>query len=185
MEEEKILVERVLDGDTDSFSVLVNKYQDRLYKFLLGLTFCKEDAEEILQDVFIRAYNYLHRYNGKWSFSTWLHKIAVNTFKDFYKRKKKRSFIEYHDDLTVYDVDSRNSLELYYEAKELYTEVSKLINGLKSHYRIALVLKCVQGFTYEEMGRILGISTVNAKLRVNRARQEIFTGLKKKERCFS
>jgi RNA polymerase sigma-70 factor (ECF subfamily) len=180
LEEEKLLINKVLDGDIDSFSVIVYRYQDRLYRFLLGLTFCREDAEEILQDVFIRVYNYLHRYNSKWSLSTWIHKIAVNSFNDHYKRKKKSDFIEYYGDFAIYDVKHGNSIELNYESKELYKEVTEIIDRLKRDYRVSIVLKCVQGFTYEEIGQILGISSVNAKIRVNRARQEIFKELKGK-----
>ncbi|KNY26259.1 RNA polymerase sigma factor [Pseudobacteroides cellulosolvens] len=180
MEEEKLLVKNVMDGDMDSFSIIVNKYQDRLYRFLLGLTFCREDAEEILQDVFIRVYNYINRYNVKWSLSTWMHKIAVNSFKDFYKRKKKSSFIEYCGDFNICYAKHDSSLELNYESKELYEEVNKIICGLKQDYRVSLVLKCVQGFTYEEIGNILGISSVNAKIRVNRARQKIYEELRKR-----
>jgi RNA polymerase sigma-70 factor (ECF subfamily) len=179
LEDEKILVSRALNGDIDSFSSLVYKYQDRLYKFLLGLTFNRQDAEEILQDVFIRTYNYLHKYNSNWSFSTWIHKISVNTFKDYYKHKRKTDFIEYCEDLSIYGSSTNNSLELAYESKELYSEVVKLINNLKNEQRIALVLKFMQGFTYQEIGKVMGTSTVNAKVRVNRARQAIGEALKK------
>lgn len=89
MENDDILVENVLNGNIESFSVIVSKYQNRLLNFLLGLTSCREDAEEILQDVFIRAYNYLYRYNSNWKFSTWIYSIAANSFKDYYNKKKK------------------------------------------------------------------------------------------------
>lgn len=175
-----MLVNRVLNGDADSFSIIVHRYQDRLYRFLLRLTFSREDAEEILQDVFIRVYNYLHKYDSKWSLSTWLYKIAVNSFRDFCKRKKNNRLMEYSCDVVLNNAKNDNLLEINYESKELYDEVTRIICRLKRDYKVSIVLKCIQGFTYEEIGKILGISSVNAKVRVNRARQEIFKELKRK-----
>ncbi|MDP4180356.1 MAG: RNA polymerase sigma factor [Bacillota bacterium] len=180
MYEENILINNILNGDIDSFSALVNRYQNRLFKFLLGLTFCREDAEEILQDVFIRAYNYMHKYNCKWSFSTWIHKIAINTFKDFYKQKRKKDFVEYHEDLSLYKIDSGVSIDQAYESKELYKEVVEQINKLKSDYKIALILRCAQGFSYQDISKIMGVSVENAKTMVCRSRQTISNGLKMK-----
>lgn len=181
MENDDILVENVLNGNIESFSVIVSKYQNRLLNFLLGLTSCREDAEEILQDVFIRAYNYLYRYNSNWKFSTWIYSIAANSFKDYYNKKKKVVSCQYdyiQEDLRI----DQFSLEEDYEAKELYKEVVKLINGLKDDQRIALILKQIQGFSYNEIAKILGVTGNNAKVKVFRARQTISEGLLKYKR---
>lgn len=183
MDNDNILVTNILNGDIDSFSILVSRYEKQLFNFLLRLTSSKEDSEEIMQDVFIRVYNYLYRYDSKGKFCSWIYSIAVNSFKDFYKKKKRRN-TEYYDCIPDCLVGSFASIEDKYETKELYYEVVKLINSLKSDQRTALILKHIQGFSYAEIAKIMGISQVNARMKVLRARQAVNDGLFKfKERC--
>ncbi len=178
MDNDNILVTNILNGNIDSFSILVSKYENRLFNFLLRLTSSREDSEEILQEVFIRVYNYLYRYDSKWQFCSWMYSIAVNSFKDFYKKKKRR-ITEYYDYTFDYIVDSFSPIEDAYETKELYDEVVKLINQLKEEQRAALILKHIQGFSYSEIARILGMSPDNARMMVFRARQTISYGFLK------
>lgn len=179
MKEDNTLIIETLGGNSNSFSVLVSRYQSKLLHFLMGVTSCREDAEEILQDTFIRAYNYLYKYDSKWSFSTWLYKIATNVSKDFYRKNKKRIMYKY--EYIQQDVeDEILSLESYYEVKECYKNVIELINNLKTDYRIALVLKQIQGFSYADIGKVLGISPQNARVKVFRARQVINDGILKR-----
>lgn len=91
LDKDKTLVKNTLNGDIDSFSQLIGSYQESLFNFLFRLTSCREDAEEVLQDVFIRVYNYLYKYDERWNFSTWIYKIAVNSFKDHYKKRRSTS----------------------------------------------------------------------------------------------
>lgn len=177
MDNDSILVTNILNGNIDSFSILVSKYENRLFNFLLRLTSSREDSEEILQEVFIRVYNYLYRYDSKWQFCNWIYSIAVNSFKDFYKKKKRR-VPEYYD-TSDYLVGSFSPIEDAYETKELYAEVLKLINGLKEDQRSALILRYIQGFSYNEIARILRISPDNTRMKVFRARQTISDGLLK------
>jgi len=120
---DEVLVRKVLEGDISSFTVLVKRYQDRLYSFLPKITYSKEDAEEILQDVFLRAYKYLYRYNEKWSFSTWIYKIAANTYKSGYKKRKntmkKLLLRKYLRNYTIYRI-----------VRKLYTKIKKCTQNL-------------------------------------------------------
>lgn len=183
MDNDRILVTNILNGNIDSFSILISRYEKQLFNFLLRLTSSREDSEEIMQDVYIRVYNYLYRYDSRWKFCSWIYSIAVNSFKDFYKKKKQRN-TEYYDYIPEYLVNSFTSIEDTYETKELYYEVVKLINGLKKDQRTALILKHIQGFSYTEIAKIIGTSQANARMKVLRARQAINDGLLKfKERC--
>ena len=85
----------------DAYSELVLKYKDRIFAFLLKMTLSKEDAEELLQEVFINVYKQLYRYDSNWSFSTWIYKIAANAFITS-TRKKHNSNCNVHD-LRTYD----------------------------------------------------------------------------------
>ena len=171
-----MLITNILNGDIDSFSILVSKYEKQIFNFLLRLTSSKEDSEEIMQDVFIRVYNYLYKYDSKWKFCSWIYRIAINSYKDFYKRKKKRSF-EYYSDIPDYLVDSLAYIEENYETKELYSEVVKLINRLKEDQKTALILRHIQGFSYAEIAKIMEISQSNARMKVLMARHAINDGL--------
>ncbi|MCX7746045.1 MAG: RNA polymerase sigma factor [Clostridia bacterium] len=180
LDRDQALAAEILQGNTDAFSTLMKSYQERLYNFLLKLTSSREDSEEILQDVFVRVYNYLYKYNSNWNFSTWIYRITVNTFKDYYRKRKKRSAITYYDVVPDHPSPSNeNPLETNFETRENYLQVVRLINALKEDQRIALILRHVQGFSYAEIASVLGVSPENAKMKVSRARQTVGEGFKK------
>ncbi len=167
------LIENVLNGDTDSFSILVQCYQDQLYRFIFKLTVSREDTEDILQEVFIRVYNNLYKYNSRWSFSTWLYNIAVNVFRTYYKKKKKSHQIVENQELDDISCSLSDFPDVAFEAKEERLLIIKLINGLKDDQKISLVLKHVQGFSYKEIADILEVTPEAAKMKVQRAKQII------------
>ncbi|MFZ5989636.1 MAG: RNA polymerase sigma factor [Bacillota bacterium] len=179
MDRDKELVINTLNGDMDSFSSLVLGYQERLYNFLLRLTSCREDAEEILQDVFIRVYKYLYKFDLDMSFSTWVYRIAVNTFKDHYKRKKRQCITCSYDGIASIAESFNNRPEAVYERREHFIEIIKIINTLKEDQKIAIILRYIQDFQYKEIAEILGISTENAKMKVSRARKTISESYRK------
>lgn len=167
---DKDLVNNILNGDSESFSILVQLYQNRLYNFFLKLTFSKEDAEEILQDVFLRVYKYLYKYNDNWDFSTWIYKIAINTYKSSYKKNKKHNCNVCYEQVTnlcSLDYDPEHS----YEVKEKYKEIVKMFDCLKDEQKVAFLLKHIQGFSYKEIGHVMCISDQAAKMKVQRAKQ--------------
>jgi len=164
------LVNNILNGDSDSFSVLVQLYQNRLYNFFIKLTFSKEDSEEILQDVFLRVYKYLYKYNDRWDFSTWIYRIAINTYKSSYKKKKKDVYNICYEQATNLCSVNYNP-EYSYESKERYKEIIKMFDCLKKEQKLAFLLKHIQGFTYREIGHIMCISEQAAKMKVQRAKQ--------------
>lgn len=127
---DKMLIEKTLKGDTNSFSILVQTYQPYLYNFLIRMTCSKEDTEEILQDAFIKVYKNLYKYNDKWPFSVWIYKITINTYKSHFKKKKK-----YYEQISNYQIlentyTDYGNPELSYELKEGYKEIIKMFNCL-------------------------------------------------------
>ncbi len=173
MNRDNVLIENVLNGNTDSFSILIQCYQDQLYKFIYKLTVSREDTEDILQEVFIRVYNNLYRYSSKWNFSTWLYNIAVNVFKTHYKKKKKDPENVNNESIDDISCSILDYPDVAYEVKEQRLLIIKLINGLKDDQKIALVLKHVQGFSYKEIADILEVTPEAAKMKVQRAKQII------------
>ncbi len=173
MEKEAQLVENILKGDIKSFEILMSIYRNRIYNFLLKMTYSKEDSEDMTQEVFVRVYNNLYQYNSKWCFSTWIFKIAVNVFKTEYQKKKNRESNRYIETLNPQAFSNNSDPERIFVNIETRMEVLKMLDTLKFDQKVALVLKYVQGFSYKEIGEVLKISPENAKVRVMRAKRSL------------
>lgn len=181
---DKILIKKILKGDIDSFSTLVQNYQTQLYNLFMRMTYSKEDTEEILQDVFIKIYKNLYKYNPKWPFSAWLYKIAINTYKSNINKKKKYYEHINYETLSEDICTSYGNPELSYELKEGYKEIVKMFGCLKSEQKFALLLKHFKGFSYKEIGHIMGITDQAAKMKVQRAKNTLCERYYNfKERC--
>ncbi len=168
-----MLVTLVLNGSTEAFEQIVETYKNQLFSFLLKMTFSRHDAEDILQEVFIRVYNNLYKYNERWMFSTWIYRIAINTCKSHMKRKKRFTAVPINDEMPAWPGINMNNPEDVFASKEQRREVVLLIRNLKEKQRVPLILKYVKGFSYSEIGKILGISEEAAKMRVMRAKDNI------------
>lgn len=171
MDKDKILVDRILDGDVDSFETLVINYRDRILNFLFRMTLSKEDAEDIAQEVFVKVYNNLYRYNSRWSFSTWIYTIAINICKSTCNKRNKIVTVDYHDVLREFPRSLVDNPEYAMVVKENSEEIIKIIDSLKFDQKTALILKHIQGFSYEEIGKMLKITPGNARIKVMRAKQ--------------
>lgn len=170
---DNILIQNTLRGDMDSFDALVSSYQNKIYNFLLKMTAFPEDAEEITQEVFIKVYNNLFKYNNRWSFSTWIYRIAINSLRSEYKKTRKTKNVDYYAHLPDIPTSLSEYPDIAYEIKEKRLEIIELINGLKEDCKTALILRCVQDFSFKEIGDILGISPEAAKMKVQRAKQTL------------
>ncbi|MCX7771641.1 MAG: RNA polymerase sigma factor [Clostridia bacterium] len=175
MNSDLTLVEKALGGDTDAFSKLVDCYQHRLLAFTYKMVLSKEDAEEIVQETFIKAYKHLWRYDSRISFSTWLYTIAHNLCKTFMKRRKAPPISLESEVISGFEPVSppKEEPSEYLMLKEYRREAHKLMAFLKPDQKAALILKYLQDLSYEEIGRILGISEDAAKMKVYRAKKEI------------
>lgn len=177
---EKALVTEALKGELEAFEQIVDAYKNKLFSFLVKLTASRQDAEELLQEVFIRAYHHLQKYNDRWMFSTWIYRIALNTYRTWQKTRKRHQTLPIHEEM-ISGARLDNPEEAF-ALKEQHREVVGFIQGLKEKQRIALILKYVKGFSYEEIGKILGISEEAAKMKVFRAREAIYKRYLEKHR---
>lgn len=168
-------LEEALNGNTEAFARLVEAHQQRLYAFSLKMTHSKEDAEEIVQETLIRAFKNLWRFDGRASFSTWLYTIANNLCKSIMKRKKRVT-------VSLDELVSPEEEPLWHQAQEpsellmlseTRREARRLMAFLKPDQKSALILKYMEGLTYEDIGRILKITEEAAKMKVYRAKKEI------------
>ena len=151
-----------------------------LFAFIVRLGLPHEDAEDVLQEVFIKIYKNLYKYNSKWCFSTWIYSIALNTFKSEYKKRKKTLCVVF--DETYMSTVTIDSPEAQFENKEIRNEIITLINDLDIEQRASLILKHVQGMSYKEISEILNVSPNAAKMKVLRAKQTICKNLEKSKK---
>ncbi|HHV28131.1 RNA polymerase sigma factor [Acetivibrio mesophilus] len=173
MLDESILISNTLNGDIQSFALLVQAYQGQLYNFIYKMTKSKEDTEDILQDVFVKVYNNLYKYNNNYRFSTWIYSITLNTIKSSIKKRNTRASSYYLDDLIEEIPSLENNPELLIEVKEHYREIIEVIDSLKEKQKTAFILRYIKDFSYKEIGKIMGISQDAAKMKVHRAKSSL------------
>ncbi len=162
-------------GDAEAFGILVRRYQDRLYPTLMRLTGCAEDAHDLLQDAFLRAYEKLDRFHGESSFYTWVYRIAVNlTLSDRRRRRlpgeSRLGGSELHDPS---DDPNLTDPSRPLEQAERDALVQQALLALQPDHRAVVIMKDLDGFRYEEIAETLGIPVGTVRSRLHRARCEL------------
>ena len=176
--EDEILIQACLDGNTQAFGELVRRYQDRLYPMLLRLTGSAEDAQDLLQESFLRAYQKLRRFEGGSSFYTWLYRLSVNlALSDKRRMKGKRgprlSELGPGQEVDPADPSSLAGPSSHLEEAERDAQIQDALDRLAPDHRAVVVLKEFEGMPYEEIAETLGIPIGTVRSRLHRARGEL------------
>ncbi|EDY85288.1 RNA polymerase sigma factor, sigma-70 family [Verrucomicrobiia bacterium DG1235] len=153
--------------DRAGFAALVEEHQDKLRNFLFRYTRNRQDAEDLTQDTFVKAYRNIHRYDSKYSFSTWLYTIARRTAYNHFRDSKPTESLEYDIASSSDTPDVEASRE---DEKNWVWEAAK---NLKPDFREALSLKYVDDLSIEEISRVMGKSQTNVKIILFRARNHL------------
>jgi RNA polymerase sigma-70 factor, ECF subfamily len=171
-EEESALIERSRGGDLHAFGLLVGAYQDRIYHLVYRITGHHADAQDAAQDAFVKAYTALPTFRMEAAFSTWLHRIAVNAALTILRRRQQphASAVE----VAAPDVDPLGDGAERVEIKE---RVHRAIAALPSEQRAVLILRDIQGCTYEEIAAIIRVPLGTVRSRLSRAREALRTAL--------
>lgn len=166
---ESLLIKKSKVGDIESFERLIESYQKRAYNIALRIMCNEEDAKDMAQEAFIRIYKSIKDFKEQSSFSTWLYRIVTNVCLDEMRRKKK---IKTETIDTNYDEAScdKGTPENVYEINEKRQQIMKAINELNEDYKTVIILRDIQGFSYEEISNILDCSIGTVKSRINRGR---------------
>jgi RNA polymerase sigma-70 factor (ECF subfamily) len=170
------LIDACRAGKTEAFGVLVRRYQDRLYPTVLRLTGCAEDANDLIQETFLRAYEKLGRFHGDSSFYTWVYRIAVNLALSGRRRKRPtlRLGVVQNGAPAEPPVDPRdNDPSLPLERAERERTVQDALNSLAPDHRTVVVMKEFDGLRYEEIAAMLEIPVGTVRSRLHRARCEL------------
>lgn len=184
-EEEYAVIRRVCAGDTDAFEALVTAYQKQVYNLALRTVGNEEDAADMTQEAFLRAYRSLGSFRGDSKFSVWLYRLTTNICIDFLRSRGRRPTVsltaadedEEPQELDVADdrFDPVQSLE----RAELRRAVQRGLAALPEDYRRILMLRELSGLSYAEIGQVLRLEEGTVKSRLFRARKKLCDFLRK------
>src|SRR5271170_321967 len=186
VEDDRELVGRAQKDDKAAFEELVKRHQSRVFAVAGGILRNREDVEDIAQQVFLKAYFSLKRFDQRAAFSTWLYKITVNECWDLLRKRKVRPLV-YESDLSEeqarqYGAPEERSVPAPDVSDKLVAreQVEKLLECLDERDKMMLVLKEVEGFAVEEIAEILDINANTVKVRLFRARRRIVNEARKR-----
>lgn len=160
------LMRSIQNGDMVAFNALVDRYKDRLLNVIGRMLNSTEEAEDIVQETFVRVYQHRSSFNFQHCFSTWIYTIGLNLARNELRKRKKFKFEE------ITEMNSSET-DLYVEMKlptRLPEDLDTAIKGLPEKYRTAFVLRDVEEMPYEEVAKVLDVPLGTVKSRVNRAR---------------
>lgn len=182
---DKRLVERVQQGDKMAFDLLVTKYQRKLFRLVSRLVTNQAEAEDVVQETFIKAYRALHQFRGDSAFYTWLYRICVNTAKNFLDNQGRKVLAltdtsteqmeSYAEGENLRDMDTPESM---LASKQIAQTVNVAIDELPEDLRMALSLREIEGLSYDEIASVMDCPIGTIRSRIFRARESIATRLR-------
>jgi len=177
--DEHLLVERAKSGDTVAFEELVNRYERKIFRLTMNITGNREDAEDAMQDAFLKSYTHLDGFQGDSRFYTWLVRIAANEALMRLRKRRPNQVsldepVQGEDDVMPREVEDWDPTpELRYAQSEMQGILRKVIDELEPDYRIVFVMRDVEELSTEETAQALGISVPAVKSRLLRARLKL------------
>ncbi len=182
-EQEAAIVRKVLGGDANAFETLVLEYEKNVYNIALRMTGNSEDAADMTQEAFIKAYNSLQSFRGDSKFSVWLYRIVSNVCLDFLRSRNRRPTVSLSvedddgEDAQLDVADESQSPELLLDRKLTRESVRRGLDSLPPDYRQILLLREIQGLSYDEISQALCLEVGTVKSRIFRARKRLCTFL--------
>ena len=174
------LVERVRGGDVTAYDTLVHKYERQIFRIAQHITQNREDAEDVMQDAFLKAYEKLDQFQGNSKFYTWLVRIAVNESLMRLRKRRTGRMVSLDEDVETEEgsvprdlADWEPDPEQNYSQTELAEILRKTIQGLPPGFRVVFTLRDVDGLSTEETAETLGLSVPAVKSRLLRARLQL------------
>lgn len=178
--DERDLLARAKRGEMPAYDELVRHYQGRIYALVYNMTSNKEDAEDLVQDVFVKAYASLARFEEKSSFYTWVYRIAINRTLNFLKKRQRNPKMSLDDvdngverDPAYVELSARESPFRDATLSELQEKLNKALMTLSENHRTVVVLHDIQGVPHEEIASMIGCSQGTVRSRLFYARQQL------------
>jgi len=182
-EEEIRIVQKVIRGDVNAFEKLVLEYEKSVYNIALRMTGNSEDASDMTQEAFIKAYNSLQSFRGDSKFSVWLYRIATNVCLDFLRSRSRKPTVSLSvednegEEVQLDVADESQSPELLLDRQMTRESVRRGLETLSPEYRQILLLREIRGLSYDEISQALGLEVGTVKSRIFRARKKLCTFL--------
>ncbi len=185
-EDDLVIIRSVLSGDNAQFELLWQKYNKQIFASVLKLVRNIDDADDIVQDTFLKAYNALHSYNQTFPFPAWLYKIASNTCIDYFRRKRIRPIsIENlnKEGGDIYDIISDKSIpvDVHIINKETKEELLRAIEQLPIRYKQCIQLRHFEELSYEDISLKMNLPLGTVKITLFRARKMLLNLLSDKD----
>ena len=171
--EEKELVRSAISGNQEAFAALVEIYRIKMFNLAYSITRNRETADDIAQDVFIKAYLALPRFKFKSEFGTWLYRIAINTIKDQMRKQSRMKTTPYEENISYTPIQEDETVkkEIQSETDQKRKLVYTTLNSLPEKHRLILTLRDIQEYSYKDITNILKISPGTVDSRLHRARK--------------
>jgi len=174
------IVRKVKNGNEEAFKELVDKNQEMIINVCNGFVRDREDAMDIAQEVFIKAYNSIHKFQEKSKLSSWLYRIAVNKSLNFIRDKKRKNMLSSLDLLfenspeisDKIEDDSENTEESF-ENEEMKAALKKSVDALPKKQKVALTLNKFEELSYKEIAEVMDISVSETGVLINRAKKQL------------
>jgi len=190
-ENEKILIDRCKQGEISAFEELITGYEKRVFNIVYRIIGNYDEAQDISQEIFLKVFKSIKSFKEKSSFYTWLYSIAVNECRDLIRKKKKVVIYSIdvpietnNDEITREIIDDCESIEDKIERKELRGCIEAALKTVSYDHQVMIILRDVQGMSYEEIGQILKCPPGTVKSRINRARNALKEILINKKELF-
>jgi RNA polymerase sigma factor (sigma-70 family) len=176
-QEDRRLIDLALQGDEKAYELLLNRYRNLVYSIMFKMVRNAQEAEDLTQEAFMKAFNSLETFNEEFAFSTWLMKIASNNCIDFLRKRKLKTYsihdpIQYKDEKIEIDLpDQGPSPERSLLQVERRRMIEEAINELPERYRYVIILRHKEEKSYEEISDILNLPLGTVKAQIFRARE--------------
>jgi RNA polymerase sigma-70 factor (ECF subfamily) len=179
-EVESVLIRKAKNGDIHAFENLIENHRKRVYNIAFKMLHNQEDAYDITQEVFIRVFKSMKEFREEASFSTWIYRITKNACLDELRKRKNKATVSMDEDLETEDGTIKRQVEdcspgpdALYESMELRDIVRTAIGHLSDEHKFVIILRDLQGFSYEEIAKVLECPEGTVKSRINRARKAL------------
>ncbi len=177
---DQILINQIIAGDTNAFTLLVDRYKDLVFTLALRMLKNREEAEEVSQDTFIKTYRSLHKFKGDSKFSTWIYKVAYNSCLDQIKKNKKHLNNVEINEFTEHQVKTMDNAFDALVEEEQNQLIQDCLHLLPSDDSFLLTLYYFEEQSLDEIANIVGLTANNVKVKIFRSRKKLAHILKER-----